>query len=53
MNNTLKHWPLLGFIKKHGMLYIGNFVNKETGEEFKGLVFTEPEGKQTFAERVK
>lgn len=41
-------WPLLEFAKAHGKMQVGDFVNKETGEEFKACIFTKPDGTRTF-----
>jgi hypothetical protein len=35
-------WSLLAFAKSHGKMQVGEFVNKETGEEFKSCIFTDP-----------
>lgn len=44
-----KSWSLVGFAREHGKLQIGDFVNGETGEPFKSCIFTNQEGKRTFA----
>ena len=36
-------WSLLAFAKSHGKMQIGDFVNKDTGEQFKSCIFTDPE----------
>lgn len=36
-------WSLIAFAKSHGKMQVGDFVNKETGEEFKSCIFTNPE----------
>ena len=41
-------WSLLAFAKKHGKMQVGDFVNRETGEEFKACIFTKPDGTRTF-----
>lgn len=42
-------WNLLEFAKAHGKMQVGDFVNKETGEEFKACIFTKPDdGTRTF-----
>lgn len=35
-------WSLLAFAKSHGKMQVGSFTNKETGEEFKSCIFTNP-----------
>ena len=48
-NNTAKQngiknsWSLMSFARSHGKMQVAPFVNKETGEEFKSCVFTDPE----------
>ena len=44
----IKTWPLLQFAREHGKMQVGDFVNKETGEEFKSCIFTKPDGTRTF-----
>ena len=40
--SIINSWPLRTFKKEHeNRLRIGNFVNKETAEEFKSLIFGE------------
>lgn len=39
---------LIAFARQHGKMQVGNFVNKETGEEFSSCIFTNPEGARTF-----
>lgn len=36
-------WSLIAFAKSHGKMQIGKFVNRETSEEFKSCIFTNPE----------
>lgn len=36
-------WSLISFAKSHGKMQVGDFVNSETGEEFKSCIFTNPE----------
>lgn len=43
-----KSWSLLEFAKTHGKMQVGDFVNRETGEEFKACIFTKPDGTHTF-----
>lgn len=43
-----KSWSLLEFAKTHGKMQVGDFVNRETGEEFKACIFTKPDGTRTF-----
>ena len=35
-------WSLLAFAKMKGKMQVGSFVNKETAEEFKSCIFTDP-----------
>lgn len=35
-------WSLLAFAKSHGKMQVGEFVNKESGEQFKSCIFTNP-----------
>lgn len=39
---------LLAFAREHGKMQVGNFTNKETGEQFKSAVFSNEKGR-TFA----
>lgn len=42
-NQGIKNsWSLISFAKAHGSLHLANFVNKDTGEEFKSCVFIDP-----------
>ena len=43
--STIKNsWSLLAFAKKFGpKMQVGEFVNKETGEEFKSCIFSDGE----------
>ena len=44
-----KRWTLLDFARQFGpKMQVGNFVNNETGEEFKSCIFTKPDGTRTF-----
>ena len=36
-------WTLVAFAKSHGKMQVAPCVNKETGEEFKSCVFTNPD----------
>ena len=48
-NKGIKNsWSLLAFAKMKGKMQVGNFVNSETGEEFKSCVFTNTEGIRCF-----
>lgn len=48
-NKGIKNsWSLLAFAKMKGKMQVGNFVNSETGEEFKSCVFTDQEGSRCF-----
>lgn len=44
-NNNIKNsWSLLAFTKEFGpKMQVGNFANKETGEDFKSCIFTNGE----------
>lgn len=35
-------WSLISFARSHGKPFVGNFVNKETGEAFSSMVFVDP-----------
>lgn len=40
-STTIKNsWSLLAFAKEFGKMQVGDFTNKETGEEFKSCIFT-------------
>lgn len=43
--STIKNsWPLIAFAKEFGpKMQVGEFVNKETGEDFKSCIFTNGE----------
>ena len=45
--STIKNsWSLIAFAKKFGpKMQVGEFVNKETGEDFKSCIFTNGETK--------
>lgn len=45
-NNTsiLQSWPLLEFVKNYVKMKVGNFVNSNTGEEFKSCMFLKKDG---------
>lgn len=45
-NNTsiLQSWPLLEFAKNYVKMKVGNFVNSNTGEEFKSCMFLKKDG---------
>lgn len=36
-------WTLMAFARSHGKMQLGEFTNKETGEQFKSCIFTSPE----------
>lgn len=44
-NNSIKNsWSLIAFAKEFGpKMQVGEFVNKETGEDFKSCIFTNGE----------
>ena len=39
---------LLAFAKKYGRMQVGDFVNRQTGEEFKSCVFTDSNDNRVF-----
>jgi len=39
---------LMSFARKHGKMQVGNFVNSETGDEFKSCIFTDSMGSRCF-----
>lgn len=42
-NQGIKNsWSLIAFAKSHGRMQVGDFVNKETGDNFKSCIFTNP-----------
>ena len=41
-------WSLISFAKSHGKMQVGNFINKESGDEFKSCIFTDANGNRTF-----
>lgn len=41
-------WSLLAFAKMKGKMQVGNFVNSETGEQFKSCIFTNNDGERCF-----
>lgn len=41
-------FSLMAFARMKGKMQVGQFKNKETGEEFKSCIFTNPEGGRTF-----
>lgn len=41
-------FSLMAFARMKGKMQVGNFTNKETGEEFKSCIFTNSEGARTF-----
>lgn len=41
-------FSLLAFARSHGKMQVGQFTNKETGEDFKSCIFTKPDGSRTF-----
>lgn len=49
-NSAIKNsWSLIAFAKQFGKkMQVGNFVNKETGEQFKSCIFTDALGTLTF-----
>ena len=49
-NQGIKNsWSLMAFARQHGpKMQVGDFVNKDTGEEFKSCIFTDGSGDRTF-----
>ena len=41
-------WSLLAFARMKGKMQVGSFVNKETGDNFKSCIFTDPDGERCF-----
>lgn len=41
-------WSLLAFARMKGKMQVGQFANKESGEEFKSCIFTDTEGNKCF-----
>lgn len=41
-------WSLLAFAQLKGKMQVGQFTNKETGEQFKSCIFTAPDGNRCF-----
>lgn len=39
---------LMAFARENGKMQVGNFTNKDTGEQFKSCIFTKPDGTRTF-----
>ena len=48
MKGIKNSWSLISFAKSHGKMQIGDFANKDTGEEFKSCIFTAPDNTRTF-----
>ena len=45
----INRWPLLDFAREHGpKMQVGEFKNKDNGEEFHACIFTKPDGIRTF-----
>lgn len=42
MQGIKNSWSLISFAKSHGKMQVGEFANKDTGEEFKACIFTSP-----------
>ena len=40
-------WSLISFARSHGKMKLANFVNKETGEQFKSCAFVDPDSNET------
>ena len=43
-SSILQSWPLLEFAKNYVKMKVGNFVNSNTGEEFKSCMFIKEDG---------
>jgi hypothetical protein len=41
-------WSLIAFARANGKMQVGNFINSETGEEFKSCIFTDDNGNRCF-----
>lgn len=39
---------LMAFARENGKMQVGNFTNKDTGEQFKSCIFTKADGTRTF-----
>jgi hypothetical protein len=39
---------LMAFARENGKMQVGNFTNKDTGEQFKSCIFTKVDGTRTF-----
>ena len=44
----INSWSLISFAKSHGKMQVGDFINKESGDEFKSCIFTDADGNRTF-----
>ena len=48
-SRIVNSWSLLAFAKSHGRkMQVGDFTNKETGENFKSCIFSDDEGNRCF-----
>lgn len=43
MQGIKNSWSLISFAKSHGKMQVGKFKNGESGDIFKGCIFTSPE----------
>ncbi len=50
IDGVQKSWTLQSFVKQFGKMQVRNFVDLQTGEEFKSCVFTKLDGTHTFVE---
>ena len=42
MQGIKNSWGLVAFAKMKGKMQVGEFVNQDTGEQFKSCIFTDP-----------
>ena len=42
MQGIKNSWGLIAFAKMKGKMQVGEFVNQDTGEQFKSCIFTDP-----------
>lgn len=47
MNGIKNSWSLISFAKTHGKMKLADFTNQETGEQYKGCAFVNPETNAT------
>ena len=44
----VEDWPLLDFARANGKMQVGDFISKDTNEEFKACIFTKKDGSRIF-----